>query len=54
MTIVIFVSSRASDGSHLRDACATLLDHEAAPETTRRIVRPSPGSPCPPEIGGSY
>ena len=49
--------SDSSDGSHFREAYATLIIDEAATEVTRRIITPLPdGKLCPPEmtIEGDY
>jgi len=49
--------SDAKDGSHPREAYATLLLDSAAEEVARRIITPAGnGTPCPPEAGpdGSY
>lgn len=44
--------SDASDGSHLREAYASLLIDEAAEEVVRRIITPLPdGTAADPEIG---
>jgi hypothetical protein len=43
--------SGCGDGSHMREAYATLVLDEAAVEVKRRIITPSPdGSPPPPEM----
>jgi len=43
--------SGSGDGSHFREAYATLILDETAIEVTRRIITPlSDGSPCPPEM----
>jgi hypothetical protein len=46
----------ANDGSHVREAYATLILDETAIETTRRIITPSEGAACPPEMNddGTY
>lgn len=49
--------SGKSDGSHLREAYASLILDRFKPEVTRRIITPtSSGGPCPPEESddGSY
>jgi hypothetical protein len=48
--------SEANDGSHMREAYATLMLDEAAVETSRCIITPAEGPPCPPEMDedGSY
>lgn len=42
--------SDANDGSHMREAYATLMLDEAAVEASRRIITPSGDNPCPPEM----
>jgi hypothetical protein len=44
--------SGAGDGSHIREAYATLLLDEAAEEVSRRIVTPLYEGQCPPEMTG--
>ena len=48
--------SDANDGSHIREAYATLMLDETAVEATRRIITPSSGGTCPPEMSddGAY
>ncbi len=48
--------SEKSDGSHMREAYATLLIDETADEVTRRIITPLPEGVADPEIGedGDY
>lgn len=48
--------SDANDGSHIREAYATLMLDEAAAEATRRIITPLRDGACPPEMGddGTY
>jgi hypothetical protein len=49
--------SDTHDGSHMREAYATLILDETANEVTRRIITPSAdGSPCPSEMSddGTY
>ena len=48
--------SDANDGSHVREAYATLMLDETAAEATRRIITPSREGACPPEMGddGAY
>ena len=48
--------SGAGDGSHMREAYATLLLDEAAEEASRRIVTPLYEGQCPPEmtVDGEY
>src|SRR5688572_16921712 len=42
--------SEANDGSHMREAYATLMLDEAAVEATRRIITPTEDGPCAPEM----
>jgi hypothetical protein len=44
--------SGAGDGSHMREAYATLMIDEAAAEVSRRIVTPLSDGSCPPEMTG--
>jgi hypothetical protein len=46
----------ANDGSHMREAYVTLILDETAIEVTRRIITPSEGAACPPEMSddGTY
>lgn len=46
--------SEANDGSHMREAYATLMLDESAVETTRRIITPTEGADCPPEMDENY
>ena len=44
--------SGVSDGSHMREAYATLLLDETAEEASRRIITPVSDGACPPEMTG--
>jgi Protein of unknown function (DUF4241) len=48
--------SDTNDGSHIREAYATLMLDETAVEATRRIITPSRDGACPPEMSddGTY
>jgi Protein of unknown function (DUF4241) len=50
VTVTLADVSGAGDGSHMREAYATLLLDEAAEEVSRRIVTPLYEGQCPPEM----